>query len=86
MRFDPKENSPGKRTGHSATIIKDKMYLFGGDTGMKCVNELWEFDIPNRSWTKVEFDPEDKVPHPRCGHASIAYGNTIIFFGGADRL
>lgn len=29
---------------------------------------------------------EGMIPAGRCGHATVTYGNTIILFGGADRL
>ena len=60
-RFEPSDNiSPGKRTGHSAVVIKDKMYLFGGETGIKCVNDVWEFDIALKVWNKIEFEETDR--------------------------
>lgn len=50
-RFEPTGAKPGKRTGHTAVIIKDKMYIFGGETGLKCANDLWVFDICNYSFS-----------------------------------
>ncbi len=85
-RFEPLDNhSPGPRTGHTAITLQDKMYLFGGETGSKCTNDLWRFDIANKTWTKIA-PAGDAAPAPRCGHAAVAYGNVFLVFGGADRL
>jgi hypothetical protein len=95
-----KHVSPGKRTGHCAVCIRGSMYIFGGETGTHCANDMYRFDIVNKVWERVIYNNSTEstapgnaaggvlavVPAPRCGHAAVPYGNTIIMFGGADRL
>lgn len=43
--------TPSPRTGHSAIIYNDLMYVFGGkNEENNKVNELWMFDFANYTW------------------------------------
>lgn len=35
------ETSPIERSGHSATFLNDKIWIFGGYTGDTRMNDLW---------------------------------------------
>lgn len=83
-RFGKSADHPGKRTGHAAVVIGDKMWIFGGETeNHECLNDLWVFDLGNsKKWEQVLVG--GKAPPPRCGHAAVAFGDTILVFGGLN--
>lgn len=73
---------PTKRGGFSLTVVKDKVFLFGGyfsETGNK-TNELMAFDLHTMRWSTAE--KLNEGPCPRLLHSTIAYFETIILFGG----
>ncbi len=50
----PNGNAPIERTGHSAVILKDSMYIFGGTDETNKLNDLWEYKITENQWKKIE--------------------------------
>lgn len=68
---------PCKRSGHSACMYKQKMIIFGGDSGGNdMLNDLWELDLIKLKWTKISSEPAtDKSSYP-C--ARYAHSATII--------
>ena len=45
---------PEPRDSHSSCCIDAKMYIYGGSTSEKLLNELWSFDLQNYIWKKVD--------------------------------
>lgn len=56
--------------GHSATIVGDRMIVFGGSHGTVSSNQVWVFDIPSRQW----FTPSTSTPKPlpRYGQSQVS--------------
>lgn len=58
--------SPGQRGGHSATVVGNTMYLFGGNTLNDSFNDLWKLNLEAcvtrgvAEWEEVA--PEGKEP------------------------
>jgi hypothetical protein len=70
------------RAGHSAVVIQDKMYVFGGEAGPgSLLNELWEYDLAQDSWAPIVIVDQD-LPPPRASHAVAQSGNRFWIFGG----
>jgi len=69
-----------KRSGHSASIVGDRMLVFGGNTGTPS-NDLCEFNISSRTWVLKE--PGGALPDERTYHSSVSYDRSMLVFGGA---
>eukprot|EP00026_Physarum_polycephalum_P004837 Phypoly_transcript_04861.p1 GENE.Phypoly_transcript_04861~~Phypoly_transcript_04861.p1 ORF type:complete len:499 (+),score=66.57 Phypoly_transcript_04861:541-2037(+) len=68
-----------RRRGHSAVVLGDGMYIFGGRDTVK-FNDLLEFDFATQTWTTVAF--EGQGPNARLFHTSVAYDGCVWIFGG----
>jgi len=89
--YDPRTNSwteldcigyiPVAREGHSATLVNDTMYIFGGRTqeGVD-LGDLAAFRISSRRW--YMFQNMGHSPSPRSGHSMTAYGKHVICLAG----
>ncbi|XP_072173476.1 kelch domain-containing protein 2-like [Diadema setosum] len=72
---------PKPRSGHSATLLGDKLVIFGGWDAPFCFNDLHILDLCLMEFTapKVTGTP----PSPRSWHASMALpGNRVLIHGG----
>jgi len=82
------EEAPSPRAGHSATMMgARKMLVFGGYGGpgdeRKDVNDLYELDVVDWTWTLVE--AKGQYPERRSGHRACAideHGHRLVVFGG----
>jgi len=74
---------PAGRLGHTANLVNNKMYVFGGYDGESLRNELFVLDLETCQWTEVK-DPEGNGPTPRSQHSSAVLGDKMIIFGGYD--
>ncbi|XP_060082991.1 uncharacterized protein LOC132562268 [Ylistrum balloti] len=78
-----KGDKPIARSGHSATLMKDQLVVFGGWDAPYVYNDLHILDLSMVEWSqpKVSGTP----PNPRSWHASCALtGNRILIHGGYD--
>ncbi|XP_070179624.1 uncharacterized protein [Littorina saxatilis] len=74
---------PIPRSGHSATLIKDQLVMFGGWDAPFCYNDLFILDLTTVDWCKP--DVKGTPPKPRSWHASCALSNErILIHGGYD--
>eukprot|EP00002_Diphylleia_rotans_P037878 TRINITY_DN851_c0_g1_i4.p1 TRINITY_DN851_c0_g1~~TRINITY_DN851_c0_g1_i4.p1 ORF type:complete len:1328 (-),score=243.35 TRINITY_DN851_c0_g1_i4:664-4647(-) len=73
---------PSGRTGHSAVVYGDSMYVFGGlEPDKKLSNGLYEFSFETRTWKEIKSAGE--VPSPRFRHASVVYKEYMFVIGGS---
>jgi chromosome segregation ATPase len=72
---------PVAREGHSAAIVNDTMYIFGGRTqeGID-LGDLAAFRITSRRW--YMFQNMGHSPSPRSGHSMTAFGKHIVTLAG----
>ncbi|XP_014780877.1 F-box only protein 42 [Octopus bimaculoides] len=75
-------NLPQSVAGHSASIIKDTMIVFGGShfpgTGS---NDVWLFDFLEQDWRRIEIS--GPKPSPRYGQSQIVLSHKhILILGG----
>ncbi|KAF7949707.1 uncharacterized protein EAE97_003216 [Botrytis byssoidea] len=76
---------PHPLVGATTTILGDKLYVFGGRilsrTRPSLTADLYELDLVQRHWTKVETTGD--VPPPRYFHSVCALGDTkLVCYGG----
>ncbi|KAI8936840.1 hypothetical protein NX059_006077 [Plenodomus lindquistii] len=68
------DDVPGPRKGHTAVVIGDSIYVFGGQ-GEESTNEkgrVWVYSTVSNTWSHL--DPASGTTHPgqRTGHASAS--------------
>ena len=73
---------PKQRTYASLVTINEKLYLFGGLSYGKVLNDVWSFDLRNEKWTLVS--AKGQVPAGRYFHAARACGDVFVVWGGQD--
>lgn len=72
---------PAPREGHSAALVGDVMYIFGGRTEQgEDLGDLAAFRITSRRW--YTFQNMGPSPSPRSGHSMTAFGKQIIVLAG----
>lgn len=83
-----RSTSPGPiaRIENSMVYCDGKMWMFGGyDLNFNRMNDLWEYDTVQKTWTEHTPSPVDAPwPSRRAGHAMACdpVGHRIILFGG----
>ena len=74
---------PDPRGAHSASLLENKVYVFGGYGGYgysrRDFNDLNVLDIKSWTWTKVD---TSSCPSPRSGHQSIVMDGKLFVLGG----
>ncbi|XP_018581342.2 host cell factor 1a isoform X2 [Scleropages formosus] len=91
--------APLPRSLHSATIITNKMYVFGGwvplvmddvkvathEKEWKCTNTLACLNLDSMTWETVLMDTlEDNIPRARAGHCAVAINSRLYVWSGRD--
>jgi len=63
---------PAPRKGHSAVVIGDSIYIFGGEGVADEKGRVWAFDTVAKAWSYL--DPAPDAPHPshRTLHAAAS--------------
>ncbi|XP_053319527.1 host cell factor 2 isoform X2 [Spea bombifrons] len=97
MSPETKGPVPLPRSLHTANIIGNRMYVFGGwipqddtspqDSQWKCTNSFSYLDLDTREWTILMSDClEDKKnwPRPRAGHCAVTIGKRLYIWSGRD--
>uniref|UniRef100_A0A8R1HQ67 Fibronectin type-III domain-containing protein n=1 Tax=Caenorhabditis japonica TaxID=281687 RepID=A0A8R1HQ67_CAEJA len=96
---DPRRGIPPMpRSLHTAVLIDEKMYIYGGwvpvsesngeqlEKEWKCTNNLACWDISAERWESLHlfsYD-EDSIPRGRAGHCSAAVGHRMYMWSGRD--
>jgi hypothetical protein len=65
------------RSGISMIEYNGNLYVFGGQTGTACLDDLWSYSISGNRWTKIS-----TAPFKRCFYSGVKYNNSLIIFGG----
>jgi hypothetical protein len=66
---------PDPRKGHSAVVIENEIYIFGGELSPKAKEEaarVWVFDTISNKWSFHDPQTDAPYPPPRSGHAAVA--------------
>lgn len=90
---------PLPRSLHSATLIKDRMYVFGGwvplviddlrsgghEKEWKCTNTLTSLNLKTMSWEGLSLEMFDESsPRARAGHCSVNINSRLYIWSGRD--
>lgn len=74
--------SPSPRAAHAVACLGEKMWLFGGRTGVVRLNDLFEFHLPTKTWTSVRVCSIEQ-PIGRSWHSLTAVPpSQLIVHGG----
>ncbi|KAG2769665.1 Dynein alpha chain, flagellar outer arm [Phytophthora cactorum] len=78
------EGLPQCRGAHSATLVGEKMYVFGGyggnGFGRTDFNDLHALDLHSFKWQEIQSDGEK--PEPRSGHQTCLVKEQLLVIGG----
>jgi N-acetylneuraminic acid mutarotase len=72
---------PKSRYRTSATVLGQRMYLFGGHDGARQLNDFYYFSFVGENWTLIDLSGM-LIPSPRDSHVLLTHGNSIFLFGG----
>ena len=74
--YEIKKTKPLSRYRHSAVMVNQKMYIFGGvDTSKQRFNDFYSYDVEKRLWVKEE--PTGDIPKARTFHRAVSFGNIM---------
>lgn len=81
--------APSPRGAHSAVVIGDSLWVFGGYGGLgyqrRDFNDLHRLHLPTMAWVPVVGEGQaiaGTPPSPRSGHAAMQCENSMIVMGG----
>lgn len=79
---------PLPRGAHSATLVGNQMYIFGGYGGAgfarRDFNDVTALDLDTWEWRSIECTGE--IPEPRSGHQGVAVLDNIYIIGGWNSM
>ncbi|XP_039634931.1 rab9 effector protein with kelch motifs-like [Perca fluviatilis] len=73
---------PSAREGHTLSVVKGKLYLFGGVSSpeaTECLPGVYSFDIVSLTWECLAIGG---VALKTLRHCSVAMGDNIYVYGG----
>jgi hypothetical protein len=73
---------PPHRWGHSATVVGDKIVMFGGSGKNILYDDVWIFDTATNTWSSPVVS--GSKPSKRRYHAAELIHNYLVVFGGGD--
>jgi N-acetylneuraminic acid mutarotase len=65
------------RSGISMIEYNGNIYVFGGQNGTACLDDLWSYSLSGNTWAKIS-----TAPFKRCFYSAVQYNNSLIIFGG----
>lgn len=78
------ENAPAPRAAHTATMVGEKMWVFGGYGGVgysrRDLDDLHSLDVSTWTWQRVI--AKGTAPEKRSGHQACAVEDKLYIFGG----
>jgi host cell factor len=92
-------SSPLPRSLHSATIVRNRMFVFGGwvplvldelkngnnEKEWKCTNTLASLNLDSLTWEPLAIELlEDSIPRARAGHSAVQINNRLYVWSGRD--
>jgi N-acetylneuraminic acid mutarotase len=69
------------RQFHTASVIENMMFVFGGGDGKYWLNDLLIFDLANLEWNGP-VQTQGIAPVGRLQHSAITFEKKIFIFGG----
>ena len=83
-KIEPNGNPPPARDSHSAILYNNTdMIIFGGNGSTNKLNDLWNFNLEEKKWNKI--NAEGPTPSARDGHISALINNKyMVIYAGLD--
>lgn len=81
-RLESQSTAPPARSGHSAVVYQDSMYVFGGWNGHTSLSDFYCFNFETQTWKKME--SQGTPPSKRRMHCTVVYNDCMYLFGGYD--
>ena len=90
---------PLPRSLHSATLINNRMFVFGGwiplvmdevklanpEKEWKCTNTLASLNLETAMWEPLAMEVfDDSLPRARAGHCAVSINNRLYIWSGRD--
>lgn len=88
QELKPPAPIPSRRCHHSASIVNNKLVIYGGqDITVGVFNDLWLLNIDNinpqnEHWYNIIATGD--YPGPLCRHSAVVYNEEIYIYGGTD--
>jgi hypothetical protein len=79
-RNDP--NAPKSIDEHTATLVGDQIYIFGGNISGFKNNQIFVFDTQTNKW---HIPKQSTGPCARSNHSTVLYQDKLYIFGGKDQ-
>mmetsp|Transcript_31989 Transcript_31989/g.55136 ORF Transcript_31989/g.55136 Transcript_31989/m.55136 type:complete len:500 (-) Transcript_31989:91-1590(-) len=73
---------PKPRYRTSASVVGDKMVIFGGHDGARQLNDFYAWHFDTNTWHAIECTGPQS-PVPRDSHVSVSYKDSLFIFGGS---
>lgn len=84
-QLQPSGAKPSSRGGHTATLIGDRLWVFGGeDRSRRALGDVHCLDLAQMAWASPK--TTGAVPAPRTGHTAAAHGEFLFVFGGGSTV
>jgi N-acetylneuraminic acid mutarotase len=68
------------RSFHSAAVVANKIYIYGGSSNSGHLNDIWVFDPAQGTWD--ELNPSAPLPPVSRAHSASVIDGKIYIFGG----
>jgi hypothetical protein len=86
-QIETRGRRPVGRAGHSATLLNNKLYIFGGynsidGTSFFYLNDLHILDVESMEWIDVTIPPLGTPPEPMSSHSACVLNSKVYYFGG----
>lgn len=77
IEFGEEDLLPAGRAYHTANLIDSKMIIIGGlDDQFKILEDVWIYDINEKSWSKFSLPIKDRSLIRRAGHSSFVLNSS----------
>jgi hypothetical protein len=70
----PGGDVPQPRKGHTAVVVGDNIYVFGGEGVGPEKGRVWVYSTISNSWSHLDPSSETLSPTQRTGHAAVSSG------------
>ncbi|OZJ04591.1 hypothetical protein BZG36_02765 [Bifiguratus adelaidae] len=74
--------TPRLLRAHTATLVGELMYVFGGCDAKSCYNTLYTLDLDTLTWSRPKTTGE--APPPCRAHSATLVDRKLFIFGGGD--
>jgi N-acetylneuraminic acid mutarotase len=74
---------PSARMGHSASVNKNSMFVFGGFLHPFTLSDFWEYNLATSTWSQISVPGS---PPDRYRHSTVVIDQYLFLFGGVNAV